>query len=114
MKLTKIYFVIAVLLLALPLTGCGGQPTLEAEPTATAYAYPPPLNDPDEVTASLTAIPDEEAEAPTEQAPDPEPTEAVAAEPQVDNCVECHTDQQILIDSADPVAEIESENEGEG
>ncbi len=54
------------------------------------------MNDPDEVAASLTAIPEEEAEVPTEQAPDPEPTEAVAAEPQVDHCVECHTDQQTL------------------
>jgi len=114
MKLTKIYFVIAVLLLALPLTGCEGQSTPEAEPTAAAYAYPPPMNDPDKVAASLTAVPEEDGEAPTEQAPDPEPTEAVPAEPQVDNCVECHTDQQTLIDTADSVAEIESENEGEG
>ena len=114
MKLTKIYFVIAVLLLGLPLTSCGVQSTPEAEPTAALDAYPPPMNDPDKVAASLTAVPEEEAEAPTEQAPDPEPTEAVPAEPQVDNCVECHTDQQTLIDNADPVAEIESENEGEG
>jgi hypothetical protein len=38
----------------------------------------------------------------------------VAAEPQVDYCIECHTDQQTLIDTADPVAEVVSENEGEG
>jgi hypothetical protein len=72
------------------------------------------MNDPDEVAASLTAMPEEEAVDPTEEATDPEPTEEVAAEPQVDNCVECHTDQQTLIDTADPVEEVASENEGEG
>ena len=115
MKLTKIFFALAVLFLVLSLMGCGGQATPEAEQTAIIYAYPPPMNDPEEVVASLTAIPDDEtAAAPKEDTRDPEPTEAVAAEPQVDHCVECHTDQQILIDTADPVAEIESENEGEG
>jgi len=29
-------------------------------------------------------------------------------------CVDCHTDQQALIDTADPVEEVVSENEGEG
>lgn len=114
MKLTKKFFALAVLFLVLSLMGCGDQATPEAQPTATAYAYPPPMNDPEEVAASLTAIPEEDAAAPEEEVPDPEPTEAVAAEPVVDNCVECHTDQQTLIDTADPVAEIESENEGEG
>ena len=114
MKLNKFIFVLAVLFLALSLTGCGSQETPEAAPTVTAYAYPPPMNDPDEVAASLTAIPEEEAAAPTEEAPDPEPTEEVALEPQVDNCVECHTDQQTLIDTTDPVAEVVSEDEGEG
>jgi len=120
MKLTKIILLIAGLLLVLSLIGCAEQATPEAQSTATAYAYPAPLNDPAEVAASLTAIPADDAAAthdstvPSEDALDPEPTEAVAAEPQVDNCVECHTDQQTLIDTADPVAEIESENEGEG
>jgi hypothetical protein len=114
MKVTKLFFALAVLLLALLITGCGSQSTPVAKPTATEYAYPPPMNDPEEVAASLTAMPDEAVAASTEDVPDPEPTEEVAAEPQVDNCVECHTDQQALIDTADPVAEFVSENEGEG
>ena len=60
MKITKLLFVFAVLLLGLPLTGCGDQATPIVEPTPTAFAYPPPMNDPDEVAASLTAIPEEE------------------------------------------------------
>jgi hypothetical protein len=121
MKISRLFFVFVVLLIFLALTGCGGQSTPEPVPTATPHAYPPPMNDPDEVTASLTAIPEEqavlpteEAVLPTEQVPEPEPTEEVAAEPQVDNCVECHTDQQALIDTADPVEEVVSESEGEG
>jgi hypothetical protein len=114
MKNPKLFYVFAVLLLALFLVGCGGQVAPEVEPAATAFAYPPPMNDPEEVAAFLTAIPEEEAAVPAEEAPAPEPTEEVAEEPQVDNCVECHTDQQTLIDTADPVAEVVSENEGEG
>jgi hypothetical protein len=81
------------------------------------------MYDPEEVAASLTAIPEGETTAPreestdpepTEEATDPEPTEEVAVEPQVDNCVECHTDQQALVDTADPIEEIVSESEGEG
>ena len=114
MKINQLLFGIVVIVLAIVLSGCGGQSTLIVEPTPTTYAYPPPMNDPEEVAASLTKIPEEDVAAPTEQAPNPEPTEEVVAEPQVDNCVECHTDQQTLIDTADPVAEVVSENEGEG
>ena len=115
MKITRTIFLFVVLLLLFSLVGCGSEPTPVAEPSAETHVYPPPMNDPEEVAASLTAVPEEEATAPTEEdAPDSEPTEVVAAEPEVDNCVECHTDQQTLIDTADPVAEVESENEGEG
>jgi len=114
MKLTKEILLITGLILALLLVGCAEQATPEAKPTATEYAYPAPLNDPAEVAASLTAIPEEEAAGANEESVEPETTEAIAAEPQVDNCIECHTDQQTLIDTVDPVAEVASENEGEG
>jgi hypothetical protein len=107
-------FLLILLLVVLSVAGCSSEPTLTPEPPAATHAYPPPMNDPEEVAASLTAMPDEEVVAPTEEATDPEPTDEVAAEPQVDNCVECHTNQQALIDTADPIEEVVSENEGEG
>ena len=120
MKPTRILFTLAVMLLVLSVVGCGSQSTpTTAEPTATMHAYPAPMYDPDEVAASLTAMPDDVAVAdavasePTE-APQTEQSEVIAAEPDVDNCLECHTDQQTLMDTADPVAEVVSENEGEG
>ena len=115
MKSSRMLFLFAVLLLVVSVAGCGNEPTQTPEPPAPTHAYPPPMNDPDGVAVSLTAIPEEDALAPTEEeALDPEPTDQVVAEPQVDNCVECHTNQQTLIDTADPVAEVVSENEGEG
>jgi hypothetical protein len=35
-------------------------------------------------------------------------------EQKIDYCLECHTDQQMLIDTAKPEAVVVSENEGEG
>lgn len=54
-------------------------------------------------TATSSAV-DEAA-----QSPSPTPEEA---EP--NSCLACHADQQALMDTADPVEEAESENEGEG
>ena len=114
MKLTKKILLIVGMFLVLSLVGCAQQATPQAQPTATEYAYPAPLNDPAEVEASLTAVPEDEVAETNDEAIQPEPTVAIVADPQVDNCVGGHTDQQTLIDTADPVAEVESENEGEG
>ena len=51
----------------------------------------------------------EEETTPTEA-----PTLEVEPTPEVDYCIECHTDMQALIDTAKPEEEVVSENEGEG
>jgi hypothetical protein len=48
--------------------------------------------------------------APTQQ---PTVTEIAAAD-QVDQCIECHTEKEKLIDTADPVEEVVEESEGAG
>ena len=114
MRKNRYILIFLVILLVLAATGCAGE-TPEPNPVATptAYTYPPPLNDLNAVESELPAGVDEELAAPA-AVPETEPTEEVVAAPQVDNCVECHTDQQMLIDTADPVAEVISENEGQG
>jgi mono/diheme cytochrome c family protein len=54
--------------------------------------------------------------APTNTPPPATPTDMPAPTdvPVVDQCIECHTDKDELIDTADPVLEVVSENEGEG
>ncbi len=57
----------------------------------------------------------ESTQAPQEEE-NPEPDQAVdnAAAEEVDHCLDCHTDKQTLIDTAEEVVEVEAENEGEG
>lgn len=44
-----------------------------------------------------------------------EPPAEVAAEPvPVDNCLDCHSNKDLLIQTADPEEEVINENEGEG
>lgn len=44
----------------------------------------------------------------------PTATQPVAAEPVENYCVTCHTDKQMLIDTAEPVEEVAEESESEG
>ncbi len=70
----------------------GGQGTPELELTETASAA---------LASPLATSTTEMAE--------------VESEPEeVDQCLVCHTDKQALIDTADPVVVVESENSGEG
>jgi hypothetical protein len=67
------------------------------------------------IPAAEVALIDEEAVAPA-------PTEAAAVGPEqpmagdedVDECLRCHTDKEMLIDTAKPEEVVISENEGEG
>ena len=74
----------------------------------------------DQATLSPTAAPTAtEQEAATEvvnetEEPQPEDEEDAASTEEISACVTCHTDQAMLIDTADPVEEVESENEGAG
>jgi len=105
---------LAVLLLV---SGCG-TPEVEVppEPTAVAQVVPTPMNDPEEIAELVEDLKADEAEGEADQSAEQAPEETVAEEPMVavDYCIECHTDQQALIDTAKPQEEVHSENEGEG
>ena len=45
---------------------------------------------------------------------DAEEGEALPESASSNHCLECHADQQMLIDTAAPIEVVESENEGEG
>ena len=71
---------------------------------------------------SSCAAPAAPQESPTEEAVEentPVPTQAEISEPEeepevVDHCVDCHTEKEHLVDTAKPIVEIVSENEGAG
>jgi hypothetical protein len=102
------------MLLLLVLTGCAEQatPVAEAHPAATQIV-PTPMNSPEEVAALLNTGTGEPAEETTADTA-PEPTELPTEEAQVNYCVECHGDKDMLIDTAKPEQEVISENEGAG
>ncbi len=93
-KSPRIQFVLLlVLVVAVLLAGCG-----------TAVAIPPP-----QVIAQTDLEPTASLSTPTTQ-----PAATLELPPEPDYCLDCHIDKQQLIDTADPVAEVASENEGEG
>lgn len=104
-----------LILLLMAVMGCSpGQPTEEVVteiPEETELATLPP-------TVAPTAT-DEIQESVDEPTDEPEQTEDTSSEDAMSTdqdgaCVECHTDKAMLIDTADPVEEVESENEGAG
>jgi cytochrome c peroxidase len=110
----KFLWVGFLLLLLMVMAGCSsGQPSVEPEtelPVETEQATESPTEAPT-ATAELeepTAEPEE-----TEELEDSGVDDAMSSD-ETSACVECHTDQAMLIDTADPVEELESENEGAG
>ena len=59
-----------------------------------------------------TTVPEETDVAISEATPDP--NVPVSIEPPVDNCIECHTDKQMLIDTATIEEEAAHGEESEG
>jgi len=109
-KILLVGFLLSLLFIA---AACSpAQPTTEPAtepPVETVEATTPP-------TEAPTAIPEEEQVEEPEANEDPEDNEtdqAISSE-ETGACLECHTDQAMLIDTADPVEEVESENEGAG
>lgn len=98
--LEMIGFLMGLLLLVgiVALAGCQSADSDEAE-AVEAVANVEPL-----LVETATAV------TPTE-APATEPTLEPAP---VDNCLDCHTNKDLLIQTADPEEEVITENEGEG
>ncbi len=94
----SVLLLVLVAAAALALAGCGGQ---EAASEAVA-ALPTAVIEPTAVPATPTK--EETAVAPT----------AEAELPPTDECLACHIDKEMLIQTADPIVEVISENEGEG
>lgn len=98
--LEMIGFLMGLLLLVglVALAGCQSADSEDAESAEQVANVEPVL------VETATAV------TPTE-APPIEPTEEPVP---VDNCLDCHTNKDLLIQTADPEEEVISENEGEG
>ena len=110
-------YVGVILVLFFLVSGCvSGQPTEEPatdDPVQTEQATLSPTDVPTETFEPEEA--NEEAEEPEETGETEDgSTDDAASSDQASACVECHTDQAKLMDTADPVEEVESENEGAG
>jgi hypothetical protein len=92
--------------------------------TACSPGEAPPTENPvetEQVSVEPTTPPTATVEI-AELSPEPEPTEEpvegdaedVMTTDEMSACVDCHTDKTMLIDTAAPQEEVESENEGAG
>ena len=112
-KILLIGFLLAIMIIA---AGCNPSQSTE-EPATALPAETEPATQP--ATEAPTATqPDEMVEEPAETE-EPGETEDSSGDDarssgETSACETCHADQAMLIDTADPVEEIESENEGAG
>jgi hypothetical protein len=109
-KNNKYLFLSFLLLLSIAIAGCSsGEVPASEDPVKTEHVTQPPTKAPTATIQEKAAEEPEETEEPDDYTSD----DAILSEG-TGACVECHTDQAMLIDTADPVEEVESENEGAG
>jgi outer membrane biosynthesis protein TonB len=109
-----------LLVLALLLAGCGGEPTAvptePPEPTEVSVA-PTPTEEPTQppTPTEEPTEPPTPTEEPTEPPPTATPTEEPTPVPVDDTaCIGCHTDEETLKAVAEEPEEAEALSEGEG
>ena len=110
-----------LLVLALLLVGCGGEPTAvptePPEPTEVSAAAPTPTEEPTQppTPTKEPTEPPTPTEEPTEPPPTATPTEEPTPVPVDDTaCIGCHTDEETLKAVAEEPEEAEALSEGEG
>ena len=123
MSKLRVFWLLVVLLLV-GLTACSQKEeelVQQPEEEEIVHVYPDPMYDPaliaNEVEALISGEPlvDEVTTEAEEVAVEPiEEPELAEPAPTVDYCIECHTDKEALIATANPEEEVVSENEGEG
>lgn len=110
-KNKSIVFVWLIILLSLfILVGCS-QNSAEVDPTAVSVVEEETETPVSEATETIEAVQEEEINTTEDESAE----EEMAVVPEEPNyCLECHTDQQMLIDTAKPEEVVISESEGEG
>jgi outer membrane biosynthesis protein TonB len=110
-----------LLVLALLLAGCGGEPTVAPteppKPTEISAALSTPTEEPTQAPTPTEepTEPPTPTEEPTELPPTATPTEEPTPEPVDDTaCINCHTDEETLKEVAEEPEETEALSEGEG
>jgi len=95
----SIFILLTLALLLTALIGCGPEvaPEEEEVEAPTSFGVEVAMAEEVEVTAVPTSTP-----------------AAITETMAVDYCLDCHTNKEMLIDTADPEEEVISENEGEG